>query len=574
MTFQKRYKNIPPFFILTFILLSAGILISGHLYYENQKEYIKKEKQQDLAAIADLKVGQIANWRRERLGDARIILGDRLIIPFIREYLKKPSETSKKEILDWLKGFLQYASYKNIILLDADGKIRLGVVDGKEVIGSDAKILAEKATRTKDVVFSDLYPSKTAGIIRLTLAVPLLASKGTETFPVGAILLRVDPYQFLYPLIQTWPTPSETAETILVRREGDKVVFLNELRHKKNTALNLRFPVSEEKLPAAIVVRGISGVVEGNDYRGVPVIAAIRPIPDSPWFLVSKVDAEEIYAPVRERLRVVTIVVVLLIAGSGVGIGLIWRNQSAEFYRELNEKLEQRIQERTAQLEAANKELEAFSYSVSHDLRAPLRAINGFSEALLEDYYEKLDNEGKDYLRRVSAASQQMAQLIDDLLNLSRVTRYEMRTEKVNLSELAKKIAGELQATEPGRQAELIITDGLVVNGDMHLLRIMLRNLLENAFKFTGKQNYTKIEFGVIQLDSERAFFVRDNGAGFDMAYGDKLYGAFHRLHTQGEFQGTGIGLAIVKRIVQRHGGHVWAEGKVGKGATFYFTLP
>lgn len=260
-----------------------------------------------------------------------------------------------------------------------------------------------------------------------------------------------------------------------------------------------------------------------------------------------------------------------------VGEGLIYaaardvteQKRVQEEVRKLNEDLTHR----TAELEAVNKELEAFSYSVSHDLRTPLRTIDGFSLALLEDYAGKLDTDGKDALQRVRTATQRMGELIDDLLSLSRVTRSEMRHETVDLSALAKAIVTELQKREPDRQVEFVIAPGLAADGDARLLRVVLDNLLGNAWKFTGKQPHARIEFGVTEHDSKPNYFVSDNGAGFDMAYADKLFGAFQRLHSTSEFSGTGIGLATVQRIIRRHGGSVWAEGAVGKGATFYFTL-
>ena len=249
------------------------------------------------------------------------------------------------------------------------------------------------------------------------------------------------------------------------------------------------------------------------------------------------------------------------------------RKRAEEELWKAHDKLEKRVIERTQELAVANKELESFSYSVSHDLQAPLRGMAGFSQILLEEYADKLDEQGKDYIKRLDAARKRMSQLIEDLLNLSRMMRREMQRQTVDLSQLARSVAAELQERQPHRRVTFRIAKGVTVDGDERLLRVVLENLLGNAWKFTAKCHPASIELGVLELEGEWSYFVRDNGVGFDMAYADKLFTPFQRLHGVTEFEGTGIGLATVGRIINRHGGRVWAEGEVEAGATFYFTL-
>ncbi len=247
--------------------------------------------------------------------------------------------------------------------------------------------------------------------------------------------------------------------------------------------------------------------------------------------------------------------------------------EAAAEVRHYRDHLEELVEQRTDALRAVNHELEAFSYSVSHDLRAPLRSIDGFSQALVEDYEDQLDEQGKDYLGRVRAASQRMARLIDDMLNLSRLTRGELKKERVDLSALAREVEQELRAGDPDRSVDFVVEQGVVVEADPRMLRTVLDNLLGNAWKFTINKERACIEFFSLDIDGEQAFCVRDNGAGFDMQYVGKLFGAFQRLHANEEFAGSGVGLATVQRIVHRHGGRAWAEGEVDVGATMYFTL-
>jgi two-component system NtrC family sensor kinase len=266
----------------------------------------------------------------------------------------------------------------------------------------------------------------------------------------------------------------------------------------------------------------------------------------------------------------------------------IRRKQFEDENRQIREQLQRReleaMEERAAremaearaalvdELQMKNEEMESFSYSVAHDLRAPLRAIDGFGLALLEDYGDKLDEEGQHYLRYVREAAQQMARLIDDLLGLSRVTSGEFRREPVDLSAIARRVVAGLRRADGERRIELVVSDELLAEGDGNLMTIALENLIGNAWKYTGRTDAARIEVGCIQGE-HCTYFVRDNGAGFDMAYAGKLFGMFQRLHTDAEFEGNGIGLATVQRIIRRHGGRIWAEGAVGSGATFFFTL-
>jgi PAS domain S-box-containing protein len=249
------------------------------------------------------------------------------------------------------------------------------------------------------------------------------------------------------------------------------------------------------------------------------------------------------------------------------------RRAADEEIRTLNAELEERVRLRTDELARVVKELEAFSYSVSHDLRAPLRAIDGFSQALLGHGADRLDDEGRHFLDRIRAGARRMSELIDDLLMMSRVSRSEIRRAPLDIGEIAAAIVAELRRRDPERDIEVKIADAMTASGDRRLLTIALDNLIGNAWKFTSRNARARIEVGAEARDGETVYFVRDDGAGFDMAYADKLFGAFQRLHDDAEFEGTGIGLATVQRVILRHGGRVWAEGFPGQGATFFFTL-
>ncbi len=306
-------------------------------------------------------------------------------------------------------------------------------------------------------------------------------------------------------------------------------------------------------------------VAEGKPMSKLKAAEELGTVKDEGWRV--RKDGTQFWA---------NVVITALHDGNGQlrGFGKITRDVTErKLSAEALERHQSELARSNAEMIASNKELEAFSYSVSHDLRSPLRSIDGFSLALLEDYSEKLDDEGKKHLQRVRAATQRMGELIDDILNLSRVTRTSMRLERVNVSDVAAEVFAKLEESQPERRVQVEIEKGLEATADSRLLKIILENLLGNAWKFTSKRASAHIELGKTNENGASAFFVRDDGAGFDPAYADRLFGAFQRLHAMSEFPGTGIGLATVQRIVHRHGGRVWAESSVGQGATFYFTL-
>jgi signal transduction histidine kinase len=326
---------------------------------------------------------------------------------------------------------------------------------------------------------------------------------------------------------------------------------------------------------------GLMGLATGRDATGVMLrrlLPAAFVIPIVAGWMIMEAQRARIFPPTLNVSYYALLLVVIftaLVWRTAVSVSRIdLRRQAAEEQvRKLNAELEQRVSDRTAELAAANSELEAFSYSVSHDLRAPLRAINGFSSILLRDHSGELRAEAQQHLGRVSDASRRMGNLIDALLGLSRVTRNPMQRGPVSLTTVVNEVASDLRRDDPDRTVDVRVDPDLSAIADLALLRIVLENLLRNAWKFTGATPHAIIHVGARRDGAVPVFFVRDNGAGFEMAYVDKLFGAFQRLHHEKDFEGTGIGLATVQRIVRRHGGRVWAEGAVGKGATFYFTL-
>jgi light-regulated signal transduction histidine kinase (bacteriophytochrome) len=339
-------------------------------------------------------------------------------------------------------------------------------------------------------------------------------------------------------------------------------------------------PLRDQSLPAALAASGKEGIFEGVDYRATRVLAVMRAIPDSSWAIVAKVDKEEVYAPVRIRLWNVMLVIGLCILSAGAGTALIWRRRQDEEQRRYRAHLEETVRERTEELERVNKRLEtsfadmeSFSYSASHDLRTPLIAITGFARKLLRDYADRLDLKGLELLTIVKDNAEKMEQLINDLLAFSRVSTKELRLAEIDMGDFVEKVFNELRSNRGSGTLRLVMNALPMGYGDAPMIRQVLVNLLSNAIKFTETREIAIIEVGGTVEGTETIYYVKDNGIGFDMQWADKLFGLFQRLNSAQQFEGIGIGLVVTKKIIEKHGGRIWAEGILNEGATFYFTL-
>ena len=685
-------------FLLVFVLLVAGIVAVGYLYYRHYEKQYRTEVEHQLSAIADLKVNELARWRKERLGDGNLLFKNAFFSALVRRFLEKPEDADvRQQLQTWAEKFKTHYQSEQVSLLDAQGITRLSAPAGLNPSCPETQRLASVALRLGQIIMEDFNRHGRGDPVYLAVLVPILDGSDANR-PLGVFVLHINPAAFLYPFIRRWPTPSQTAETLLVRREGNEAVFLNELRFQTNTALNLRAPLDRVTLPAAQAALGREGIFEGIDYRGVPVVSALRTIPDSPWSLVARMDTTEVYAPMRAQLWQVVALIGALLFGAGACVGLVWRHQRSRFYREQYQMSEamraselryrrlfesakdgilildaetgmvvdvnpflikmlgyshemflgkkvweleffkdiianqdnfaelqqkeyiryedmaletsdgRRIEvefvsnvylvnrqkviqcnvrditdrkraeaaaQRSAQeLQEKNAELERFLYTASHDLKSPVVTVRTFLGYLEQDTAAADAGRVEKDLRFIRAATDKMGQLLDELLEISRIGRVVSPPVSIALRKLVDEALGAVagRIAERGVTVKVGDTD-MLLRGDRPRLAEIWQNLAENACKFMGDQKEPRIEIGVETRGAETVFFVRDNGIGIDPRYHAKVFGLFEKLDPRAE--GTGLGLALAKRIVELYQGRIWVESLgQGQGACFYFTLP
>lgn len=565
----NAFKNHTPWLFLAFILIvSILFILGGILFYNFQKNKIVFEKQNELAAIASLKIEQIEKWRMEHIRDAEILSSiihrNKLISNFPENDI---SSKLKQELFQIIKIFIENYDYHTILFFDTTGTVRL-VFPPMESISKNNISLLGVDPHPSEISFTDLhFTDDLPGIIHIDVQVPLFSTDKNNKVRIGTILLRINPEKTLYHLIQSWPTPSKSSETLLVSREGDSVLYLNELRHQNNTALKLKLPIRSD-LPAARAVSGVEGVFEGLDYRGIPVISFMKKIPDSPWFMVAKVDKKEIYSSLND-LTILSIIITSLIILSFSAISIYFRrNQRIRYLNELN----------------ATKD--KFFSIVSHDLRSPYSSINGFANLMVEDLdlYKKehLFNEDlstiRNYAEIILNSSQNAMDLLKNLTEWSRLNSNRLVFNPIEIDIVAVIIEVIELTSTTAMQKSIVINKNtpskLKIYADKEMISLVLRNLISNSMKFSNPGG--KIEVSVIEKKNEIAVEVKDFGIGINEETIEKLFRIGEKVSTPGTQReyGTGLGLILVKEFISMHGGQVFVKSEVGKYSSFMFTIP
>jgi PAS domain S-box-containing protein len=693
------------YLITSFALFVLAVLVLGFYVYERFKNEILKGAEEEIVSVTNLKIQEIERWREERMRNLTVIQNEVFGERVKRTLLNPDNKQIQTEMINFFIRFQENYGYERICLHDLEGKEFLRtseteVDEHREVSGYFDRIFGKK-----EIVFENFYFDEKQKKMYLPVISGQFDFKNDQA-PLAVIISRVDPEDFLKPLLKSWPNPRKTADLELVRKEEGFVVFLNPVEGSEITSLKNRISINENSdIPESKAVSGFKGLYLSSDIQGKKVLSYIQPVPGTEWFIVAKIDTDEIFYPLRGIALTIWGIIFLLITLFATVIVFILKFQRYSYYkeiakgakalkeselrfkgliefgadgillgshdgfitevnemacsiigmkreeligkfvtavpftkesldraplrfdllkegrtvvnereilrpdgsiiylemktkmmadgsyqsifrdvtekknfenrlREFNAELERKVAERTRQLELANKELESFSYSVSHDLRAPVRHIIGFTDMFLKDNPEILNERSKETFSKITSSAHRMEMLIDDLLMLSRTGRQELIRTKFNMSEVVKSVMAEYKNCKDNRTVQTDVEELPVIYADRNLITIVWENLIDNACKYTKGKDPAKIAVSCVSEENEFVFSIKDNGAGFDPEYTDKLFGVFQRLHLEKDFSGTGIGLANVRRIISRHGGRTWAESEgENKGAAFYFSF-
>ena len=547
-----------------------GMMVWGAVL-ASYKFHLERESAR-LEALSDLRAGQVANWMAEKVGQARFA-GNSPLGELFLHWRDSGDSVARDRLMGRLSSFQKASGGHSVLVMDDTGAVL--AAEPPETLEASPVLrgAAANAIATNTPQFTSFYGADgPAPAPRIDVVSPLFLTGNPAR---GLVVLRLDPREFLFPTLSHWPLPSRTASALLVQRDGDVLV---------GSFGRNRVPVSTPELLAAKVLRGeapFGKAVEAMDFRGLPVLGVVRPVKGTPWFLVAKMDRDEVYAEARRNALWIAAAGLLTLATVGA-VAHWWREREALRYAQIaaarqevdRQRLEELVAHRTRELAEKNlslqrtvADLEAFGASVSHDLRGPLRTVNGFASLLERSEGHNLSDEGRRKLGRIMAGALTMDRMIEDILKCSRAERVEMHFGPVDLNHVVQDV---LQELAPGFAGTRVTVDRLpVVHADATMARQIFGNLVGNALKFTARQPHPRIDIGM-HGDGPR-LFVRDNGVGFDAAQAHKLFAPFQRLHSDDEYTGTGVGLSIVKRLIERHGGTIAAESVPGEHTTFTF---